>query len=252
MAAASPSIVLHVLPPSHPCAAVEAALRLKGLAYERVELEAGRHAEEMERLYGAGKTTVPGVLIDGEPVHGSNVILERLERMVAEPALYPAALGDAVVAAARWGDEELQDLGRRLPWGALHFRPEAMGTLAGGGALDPAGTDFAIRYIRAAWKYHNISAARLADDLVGLPAKLDHVDALVADGVLGGETPNAADLQIGATLSVLLTVGDVRPLIEGRPAERVARRYFDDRPGLVPAGAFPAGWVPAPRDSTAR
>jgi glutathione S-transferase len=44
---------------------------------------------------------------------------------------------------------------------------------------------------------------------------------------------------------VLLTVGDVRPLIEGRPAEQVARKWFDDRPGLVPAGAFPAGWVPS-------
>ena len=141
----------------------------------------------------------------------------------------------------------LQDLGRRLPWGALHFRPEAMGTLAGGGPLDPAGTDFAIRFVRASWKYHGISAARLAEDLAGLPAKLDHVDALVAEGVLGGESPTAADLQIGATLNVLLCVGDVRPLIEGRPAEQVARRWFDARPGLIPAGAFPAAWVPAPR-----
>ena len=43
---------------------------------------------------------------------------------------------------------------------------------------------------------------------------------------------------------LLLTVGDVRPLIEGRPAEQVARRFFDDRPGLIPAGAFPAAWIP--------
>jgi glutathione S-transferase len=197
----------------------------------------------MERIYGAGHRTVPGLLIDDEPVHGSNAILQRLEQLVAEPALYPDALGDAVVAAARWGDEELQDLGRRLTWGALHFRPEAMGTFGGGDPLDPAGTDFAIKFVRGAWKYHGITAERLAADLAGLPAKLERVDAFVAEGVLGAEQPNAADLQIGATLSVLLTVGDVRPLIEGRPAEQVARRFFDDRPGLVPAGAFPAGWV---------
>ena len=55
----------------------------------------------------------------------------------------------------------------------------------------------------------------------------------------------AADLQIGATLAVLLIVGDIRPLIEGRPAEQLARRFFDDRPGEIPAGAFPAGWVPS-------
>ncbi|MCW3005046.1 MAG: glutathione S-transferase [Conexibacter sp.] len=240
---AQPRLVLHLLPPSHPCATVEAALKLKGLDYERVELRPGPHVEEMERIYGEGRGTVPGLLIDDEPVHGSNAILERLEQLVAEPALYPDALGDAVVAAARWGDEELQDLGRRLTWGALHFRPEAMGTFGGGEPLDPAGTDFAIKLVRGAWKYHRITAERLAADLAGLPAKLERVDAFVAEGVLGGERPNAADLQIGATLSVLLTVGDVRPLIEGRPAEQVARRFFDDRPGLVPAGAFPAGWV---------
>jgi glutathione S-transferase len=243
---APPSLTVHVLPPSHPCAAVEAALKLKGLDYERVELEAGRHGEEMERLYGEGNRTVPGLLIDGEPVHGSNAILERLDQLVAEPPLFPGDLGDAVPAAARWGDEELQDLGRRLPWGALHFRPESMGTLGGAGPLDPAGTDFAIRYVRASWKYHGITAERLAADLASLPGKLDRVDALIAKGVLGGEQPNAADLQIGATLSVLLVVGDVCPLIEGRPAEQLARRFFEDRPGLVPAGAFPAGWVPTP------
>jgi hypothetical protein len=42
---------------------------------------------------------------------------------------------------------------------------------------------------------------------------------------------------------VLLTVGDLRPLIEGRPAEQVARRWFPDYAGEIPAGAYPAGWV---------
>src|SRR4051794_36991232 len=143
MSATQPRLVFHVLPPSHPCATVEAALRLKGLEYEKVELRAGPHPEEMERIYGEGRRTVPGLLVDDEPVHGSNAILERLEQLAPEPALYPDALRDAVLDAARWGDEELQDLGRRLPWGALYFRPEAMGTFAGGGPLDPAGTDFA-------------------------------------------------------------------------------------------------------------
>ncbi|MCW2994223.1 MAG: glutathione S-transferase [Conexibacter sp.] len=239
-----PRIVVHLLPPSHPCATVEAALKVKGLDYERVELQAGRHTEEMERLYGEGHGTVPGAMIGDEPVHGSVAILERLEQLAPEPTLYPDALGDAVAEAERWGDEELQDLGRRLPWGALHFRPESLGTFGGAGALDPPGTDFAMRYVHASWKYHKITAVRLAEDLAGLPEKLDRIDGYVAEGILAGEDPNAADLQIGATLSVLLTVGDVRPLIEARPAVQVARKWFDDRPGRVPAGAFPAGWVP--------
>ena len=57
---------------------VEAALRRKGLEYERVVLTAGPHVEEMQRIYGEGRSTVPGLLIDGEPLHGSRPILARL------------------------------------------------------------------------------------------------------------------------------------------------------------------------------
>jgi glutathione S-transferase len=119
-----------------------------------------------------------------------------------------------------------------------------MGTLSGGTALDGPGTDFAMRYVHASWKYHKITAARLFDDLAGLPAKIDHVVELAQQGVIGGEAPNAADFQIGATLRVLLTVGDLHPLLSGRP-EEIARKWFPKYHGLVPAGAYPAGWVPA-------
>jgi glutathione S-transferase len=238
----APELVLHVLPPSHPCMTATAALELKGLEYERVEFTPGTQIAPMQEIYGEGNHTVPGLLVDGEPVHGSRAILARLEELVAEPALYPS---EEVREAERWGDEELQDLGRRLPWGALYFRPEAMGTFGGAGPLDGAGTDFAIGFVRATWKYHRISAARLQEDLAGLPAKLAHVEALAERGVIGGEQPNAADLQIGATLRVLLTLGDLRPLLNGSAGERIALRSFPRYPGAVPPGAFPAGWTPA-------
>src|SRR3954471_4762649 len=201
----APSLTLHILPPSHPCMTAAAALELKGLSFEKVALPMP-HTEEMERLYGPGKTTVPGRPIDGgERVHGSIAILERLEQLVPDPPLYPEPIAGAVREAERWGDRELQDLGRRLPWGALHFRPEAVGTYAEPyRPLGPAGTDFAIRFARGMWKYHRISAARLAEDLAGLPPKLDHVDELASEGIVGGERPTAADLQIGSTLRVLL------------------------------------------------
>jgi glutathione S-transferase len=240
-----PQLTLHVLPPSHPCMTAEAALRHKGLAYEKVALTPGEHIATMEQVYGEGRRTVPGLLVGDEPVHGSRAILARLEELVPDPPLFPAERGDAIRDAERWGDEELQDLGRRLPWGALHFRPEAMGTFGGGGPLDPAGTDFAMKFVRASWKYHGITAQRLADDLAGLPAKLDHVDELAASGVIGGDEPNAADLQIGATLRVLLLIGDLHPLLSGRAGEEIALRWFPEYPGAIPAGAFPAGWVPA-------
>jgi glutathione S-transferase len=237
-----PTLTLHGLAPSHPCMTVAAALRLKNLEYERVDFSPGEHVERMQEIYGEGNSTVPGLLVDGEPVHGSRAILARLEAIAPEPTLYPS---EEVREAERWGDEELQDLGRRLPWGALHFRPESMGTYAGGAPLDGPGTDFAIKYVQGAWSYHRISAARLQEDLAGLPPKIEHVEELAGRGVIGGEQPTAADLQIGATIRVLLTVGDLRPLLEGSAAERIALQLFPSYPGEVPEGAFPAGWTPA-------
>jgi glutathione S-transferase len=239
-----PKLVLHVLPPSHPCLTVKRALAFKGLEYEQVDLVPGPHTDEIERIYGAGRTTVPGLMIDGEPVHGSRAILARLEQLAPEPALYPTDRREAVLDAERWGDDELQDLGRRLPWGALHFRPEALGTFGGAGPLDGPGTDFAIRLIRGTWKYHRLTAERLHDDLAGLPEKLERIERFAADGTIGGSDPTAADLQIGATIRVLKTVGDLRELLAGTAGERIAMRWFADYPGLVPAGAYPVGWVP--------
>ena len=180
----------------------EAAIRLKGLPYERVDLPMnGEHPERMQELYGEGHSTVPGLLVDGEPVHGSRAILERLEKIEPEPVLYPS---EEVREAERWGDEELQDLGRRLPWGALHFRPELLAAIRGGEPLDGPGTDHAIRFIRGAWRYHGITAERLADDLAGLPAKLDHTAA----------------------------------------EQIALRHFSGHQQGHLPPGAYPAGWVP--------
>jgi glutathione S-transferase len=221
---------------------VEEALKFKGLAYERIDFSmTGEHVEKMQEIYGEGNSTVPGLLIDDEPVHGSVAILARLEELAPEPTLYPS---EAVREAERWGDEELQSLGRRIPWGALHFRPEALGTLAGGEPLDGAGTDFAMKFIRASWRYHGISAERLQEDLAGLPTKIAHIEELAEQGVIGGEQPTAADLQIGATIRVMSGVGDLGPLLERSAAKRIADLFFAPRPGRIPAGAFPAGWTP--------
>jgi glutathione S-transferase len=240
-----PALKLHMLRISHPCLTAVAALEHKGLPYELIELSPGEHNARMEEVYGPGHTTVPGLLVGDEPVHGSVAILRRLEELRSSPPLYPEATADAVREAEEWADGELQDLGRRLPWGALRFRPEAMGTYGGGEQLDPAGVDFAFRLLHQTWKYHRITAARLAEDLLKLPALLDRVDSLAAAGTIGGDEPNAADLQIGATVRVLLTVEDLHPLLENRAAAEIARRWFADYPGRIPAGAYPPGWVPA-------
>lgn len=237
------AITLHVVPPSHPCMTVRAALDLKQLEYEVVTLDMGRHSGQVEAIYGEGHRTVPGMIVDGEQIHGSTAILARLEELAPEKPLYPEAIADSVRAAELWADGDLQDLGRRLPWGALYFRPESMGTFGGAGPLDPAGVDFAMKFIHGTWKFHGITAQRLADDLTGLPAMIETIEGFASDGLIDGEQPTAADLQIGSTIRVLLTIADLHPVFAGTAAERIARRYFPDYDGLVPAGAFPAGWV---------
>jgi len=53
--------------------------------------------------------------------------------------------------------------------------------------------------------------------------------------VIGGAERNVADFQIGTSVSMLLTMDDVRPLIDGRPAERLARELVPHQPGHTPS-----------------
>lgn len=248
MASPQPQLVLHVVPFSHPCLAVSAALDRLGLEYETVELVSGRHADEVERIYGEGRRTVPGLLVDEEPVHGTTTVFARLHELRPDAGLYPEGAAAAIRAAEEGLVEELQQGARILVFGALHFRPESMGTFAGVGQLDPAGVDFAIKTLRATWRYIGITAELVHETLQALPARLDAADALAADGAIGGEAPTAADFQLGSSLRLLAQIGDIRPLLEGRPAEEVATKWFDRGSGDVPAGAFPPGWVPNPAE----
>ena len=209
-----PKLVLHKVPFSHPCLAVEAVLDRHGLEYETVEMVSGTHGDKVEEVYGEGNRTVPGLLVDDEPVHGTTAIFEKLDELVDDADLYPGAVAAAI----------------RDP--------------AGTGPLDPAGTDFAIKLARGAWRYIGITAVSLAEDLAKLPEQLDIVDELIEGGVVGGDEPTAVDYQIGSSLRLLSQIGDVRPLIEGRPAEKLVDAWFERGPADIPAGAFPAGWVP--------
>jgi glutathione S-transferase len=239
-----PQLVLHSVPFSHPVLAVSVALDRFGHEYETVELVSGRHGEEIERIYGEGRRTVPGLLVDDEPVHGTAAIFARLEVLHPDAGLYPEAAAETIREAEAGVAEDLQMSARVLVFGALHFRPESMGTFAGAGQLDPAGVDFAIKTMRATWRYLEITAERVHATLRELPAQLDAVDALIAAGAAGGEAPTAADFQLGSSLRLLAQVGDVRPLVEERPAATLAAAWFDRGSGDVPAGAFPPGWVP--------
>jgi len=241
---AQPRLVLHVVPFSHPCLAVSAALDRLGQEYETVTLETGRQGDKVEEVYGEGCRTVPGLLVDDEPVHGTSTIFARLDELLPDADLYPAAVAEAIREAEPALAEDIQMSARVLVFGAMHFRPESMGTFAGVDQLDPGGVDFAIKTMRAAWRYLDITAQRIYDTLQALPEQLDAVDALLDSGALGGEEPTAADFQLGSSLHLLVQIGDVRPLVEERPAWKAVSTLFEPGRGDVSAGAFPPGWVP--------
>ena len=64
------------------------------------------------------------------------------------------------------------------------------------------------------------------------------------EGVLGGETPNVGDLQIGSAIRLLSTYEDLSPLLAGRQCVRLGKTGFAPPVGSIPAGTLPAGWVP--------
>ncbi|MBX5440711.1 MAG: glutathione S-transferase family protein [Solirubrobacteraceae bacterium] len=248
LVAVADRLKLYVVPGSHPCATVERALELKGLAYERVDLLPVVHALHQQLRFG--KRTVPGlVLEDGSKVVGSRAILRVLDGLVPDPPLLPAdeALRAKVEAAEAWGDATLQPLARRVIWAAFARDHAALPGYAAEARL-PLPLSVAARSapvvvgVERALNHADDETVRA--DLAALPAHLDRVDGWIADGVLGGERPNAADLQVGAGLRLLTTIGDVAPLVDARPAGRLARRLFPRYPGAIPAGALPAEWLP--------
>jgi glutathione S-transferase len=239
---------LYVVHGSHPCNTVERALQLKGVEYKKVEFPPPAHALVMRRMFGA--RTVPGLRFDdGEKVQGSRQILERLEERVPEPALLPSEPGraDKVLEAERWGEEVLQPLARRVLWPTLKRNAGAAPSFGEGGQLPLPG--FMLKasmplIARIEMRMNDASDAARADDLRALPGHLDRIDAWIAEGVLGADPPNRADLQIAPSLALLMTMQDLRAVIAPRPAGQLADRLFTVS-GSIPAGALPPELVPA-------
>jgi hypothetical protein len=84
------------------------------------------------------------------------------------------------------------------------------------------------------------------DSLAALPALLDHADALIADGTLTTDPPNAASLQILATIRTLGVFSDLHELLDGRPSLTASRSIGLSPKELRTAPPFlPPEWLPA-------
>lgn len=79
-------------------------------------------------------------------------------------------------------------------------------------------------------------------DLREIPEMLDQIDGYIADGVIGGEEPNAADLQILSSLWLWRSMDDLRGALDERPCGEASAALFGEPAGHIAGGILPAEW----------
>jgi glutathione S-transferase len=233
------------VPGSHPCVSAELMLRSKGVEFTRLDLPNMSHKAMLPLLRHRG-STVPVMTLEGKRVSGTMRIARALDHFVPEPPLFAGADRATIEGAEAWADSVLQDGVRQLARYGVGVDPEAMASFLTAPVLKiPAST---MRAILPAIKPVVLLQMRTSQEtartcLEALPAQLDRVDALLAEGVIGGERPNAADFQIAPSVRLMLTFDQLRPHIDARPAGPYARTLVPDYPGRF-REVFPAQWLP--------
>lgn len=216
-------------------------LEHKGIEHRVVHLQPGLHVIQL-RGHGFRGATVPGLNLDGRRVQTTTAISRFLDEHQREPRLLPTP---EVVEAERWGERVLQPLPRRaFRWAVRRDMELRVRVMRRAGLPAPA----LMARVNAPLVHALAHASRSTDenvrrDLAALPGLLDKVDALIADGVIGGDEPNAADFQIGTTVRVLLNLEDLRPYVEGRPCEQLALRLMPEYLSAAPS-FLPRDWLP--------
>ncbi len=245
---------LYVIPASHPAITAELMLRHKGIAYKRTDLLPVISKGAL-RAVGFPGVTVPALKIDGAKVQGSRQIARELERLRPEPPLFPAdpAQRAAVEEAERFGDEELQHPIRQILWWGMKRDRAPLRSYSEGAKIGmPIGlaVKTAAPIVALSAHFNEAGDENVKRDLATLPGLLDRVDELIAAGTVGRGQPNAADFQIATSIGLMLTMVDLKPFIEGRPAGDLAKRVVPDYPGHMPP-ILPAEWLAPLRDQRA-
>jgi glutathione S-transferase len=233
---------LYWFPLSHPAQAARKALELKGIEFESVNVMPGMQRIHL-RLAGFRDGTVPAIRLDGRRVQGSLRITRALDERSPDPPLFPhePAARARVVEAEAWGESELQPVPRRIiRWGIVNDM-DLRRWLAEQSKLPAPGV--AARTSGPAARYYahvaGADEAAVRRDLAALPGLLDHADALLADGTLDVERPNAATLQILASVRSLDGFTDLASEVHGRTSAAAARELFPafsaDVPPFVPS-----------------
>jgi len=237
---------LYVIPGSHPSSAAALMLEHKGIPFKRTDLMPVV-SKGVLRAVGFPGITVPALKIDGDKVQGSRQIARELERLRPEPPLFPAdpETRKAVEEAERFGDEELQHPIRQLLWWGFKQDRSPLKSYSEGAKLGVP-IDLAVKtggpLVALSARFNEASDENARAAAAKLPRLLDRVDAWIADGTLDGEQLNAADFQIAPSLALAMTLDDLKPMIEHRPAGALTRRVVPSYPGRMPA-VLPAEWL---------
>jgi glutathione S-transferase len=236
---------LYVIPGSHPSRSAMLMLGRKGIPFKRVDLMPVI-SKGLLRVMRFPGNTVPALKLNGTRIQGSREIARELDRIQPDPPLYPADPEQRrkVEEAEAWGDT-FQHNPRQLSWWALKRERSAMATYAEGARLGiPVGV--AVKtggpVVAAAARLNEATDENVRADLAALRGDLDRIDAWIAEGVIGGPEPNAADFQIAPTVRLLMSLDDIRPFVESRPCGEMAKRVVPDFPGRTPE-VFPPEWL---------
>jgi len=244
---------LYVLPASHPAFTARLMLEHKGIEYKRTDL-LPVISKGVLRVAGFPGVTVPALKIDGHKVQGSTKISRELDKLKPEPALFPADAEKraAVEEAERWGNDILQPPLRQILWWTFKADRGSMTSYADGARLGvpvSLAMKTAAPIVALSVRFNEADDEHVRRSLAEMPAMLQKVDDLIAAGTLGGPELNAADFQIATTLRLAMTLDDLRPAIERRPAGQLALRVAPEYPGHTPP-ILPPAWL-APLSSLA-
>lgn len=245
---------LYVIPGSHGSRTAILMLEHKGVPYRRVDVLTGAHPI-VARLHGFGTggqtrhvdgrrtrglrlgdrlATVPALAAGDERISTNHGIARFLDERHPDPPLLPSDPDEraAVEDAERWANETLQMVTRRILGVAFVRDPRGFSrsTADGRHGYMLYRSERARRLIVPRLLGGTFAAGRSAEAglLAELPALLDRVDALIADGVIGGEQLNAADFMVAPCLALTLYRPDVKPMFEGRPALELVDRLLPE------------------------
>jgi glutathione S-transferase len=224
---------------SHPAVSAELMLRHKGIEYTRMDLPNISHRAILPLMRYRGYT-VPVITLDGRRISGTMKIARALEALRPDPPMFPASEGDEA-----WADSVLQDGVRQLARWAVGQDPDAIGSFIRESHLPMRGAfTAALPVVRplAAFQMRKPDETGKAS-LEALPGQLERVDALLEEGIIGGEKPNVVDFQVAPSVRLMLCFDQLREHIDARPAGRFARALVPDYPGRFKA-VIPAEWMP--------